>query len=349
VQQGITGALVQQLGQLTESNAQRLLELRGAVDGRLRDIQQQNAAELEKMRHTVDEKLQTTLEQRLGASFKLVSERLEEVHKGLGEMQALAVGVGDLRRVLSNVKTRGVLGEGQLGALLDQVLTAEQYARNVATRPGSNERVEFAIRMPGGGTEGVPCWLPIDAKFPREDYERLQDAQERADPAAAEAAGAALERRIRLEAQTIREKYIAPPNTTDFAILFLPIEGLYAEVLRRPGLFELLQREHRVIAAGPTNLLAILNSLQMGFRTLAIEKRSSEVWQVLGAVKTEFARYGEVLDKVKKKLEEASSQIEQTGVRSRAISRKLREVEALPRAEAEALLPPAPEEDSEAA
>ena len=345
--QALTASLVQQLGQLTDSNAQRLDSLRGTVDARLKEIQQQNASELEKMRHTVDEKLSTTLETRLGQSFKLVSERLEQVHKGLGEMQALATGVGDLKRVLSNVKTRGVLGEGQLGALLDQVLTPEQYARNVATRPGSSERVEFAIRMPGSGVDGIPCWLPIDAKFPREDYERLQEAQERADPVAAEAAGAALERRVRAEAQSIRDKYIAPPNTTDFAIMFLPIEGLYAEVLRRPGLFELLQRECRVIVTGPTNLLAILNSLQMGFRTLAIEKRSSEVWQLLGAVKTEFARYGEVLDKVKKKLDEASNQIEQTGVRSRVISRKLREVQALPASETERMLGPPGEADAD--
>ncbi|HVT36365.1 MAG TPA: DNA recombination protein RmuC [Nevskiaceae bacterium] len=340
-------ALTQQLAALTESNAQRMQELRGTLEARLKDIQSDNAAKLEEMRRTVDEKLHATLELRLGESFKLVSERLEQVHKGLGEMQSLASGVGDLKRVLSNVKTRGVLGEGQLGSLLEQVLTPEQYARNVATRPGSAERVEFAIRMPGGGEDGVPCWLPIDAKFPREDYERLQDAYERADPAATEAAASALERRVKLEAQRIREKYLSPPHTTDFAILFVPIEGLYAEVLRRPGLFELLQREQRIIVAGPVNLLAILNSLQMGFRTLAIEKRSSEVWQVLGAVKTEFAKYGEILDKVKKKLDEATSQIEQTGVRSRAISRRLREVQALPAADSERVLGPADEADSE--
>lgn len=347
VQQGITSALVQQLGQLTESNAQRLLELRGAVDGRLREIQQQNAAELEKMRHTVDEKLQSTLEQRLGASFKLVSERLEQVHRGLGEMQSLASGVGDLKRVLSNVKTRGTWGEVQLQALLEQILSPEQYARNIATRPGSAERVEFAIKFPGHGD--APCWLPIDAKFPREDYERLIEAQERADPAAVEEAGRALERRIRDSARTIRDKYVESPHTTDFALLYLPTEGLYAEIVRRPGVADALQREFRVTVAGPMTIAALLNSLQMGFRTLAIEKRSSEVWQVLAAVKTEFGKFGEVLDKVKKKLDEASSQIEQTGVRSRAISRRLRDVEALPRAEAEALLPPGDSGDDQGA
>lgn len=345
-QQAITSALNQQIGQLTESNAQRLLDLRNVLDNRLKEIQTQNAAELEKMRHTVDEKLQSTLEKRLGESFKLVSDRLEQVHRGLGEMQTLAKGVGDLSRVLTNVKARGVLAEEQLGALLEEVLTPEQFSRNVATRPGSNERVEFAIRMPGAA-DGTPCWLPIDAKFPREDYERLQEAQERADPVAAEAAGAALERRIRAEAQSIRDKYIAPPHTTDFGILFLPTEGLYAEVLRRPGLFQLLQREYRVSVAGPTNLLAILNSLQMGFRTLVIEKRSSEVWQVLGAVKTEFGTFGAVLEKIKKKLEEASNQIDETGKRSRAITRKLRDVQALPGVEAGKLLASDTIEDSD--
>lgn len=329
--------LTQQLGTLTESNAQRMQELRGTLESRLKDLQTENASKLDEMRRTVDEKLHATLEQRLGESFKLVSERLEQVHRGLGEMQTLASGVGDLKRVLTNVKTRGIFGEVQLAALLDQVLTPEQYASNIVTKPGSNDRVEFAVRLPGRGDER-PVLLPIDAKFPREDYERLLDAQERADRTAADAAAAALEQRLRGEARSISQKYLSPPDTTDFAILFLPTEGLYAEVLRRPGLMEALQREHRVTVAGPTNLLAFLNSLQMGFRTLTIEKRSSEVWQVLAAVKNEFGKFGEVLDKVKKKLDEASSQIDQTGVRTRAISRHLRQVQELPGAEAQQLL-----------
>lgn len=328
-QHGITTALVQQLGQLTDSSAQRLDALRATVDARLKDLQAENAGKLEEMRKTVDEKLQHTLEQRLGQSFKQVSDWLEQLNKGLGEMRTLAQGVGDLKRVLGNVKTRGIYAEGYLDTLLDQVLTPEQYARNVVTRAGSNERVEFAIRMPGG-VDGQPCWLPIDAKFPREDYERLMDAQDRADPVAAEAAGLALERRIRLEAQSIREKYIDPPTTTDFAILFLPTEGLYAEVLRRPGLFEALQREHRVTVCGPTTLSALLNSLQMGFRTLAIEKRSSEVWQVLGAVKAEFGKFGAVLSQTKRQLQTAANSIEDAETRTRQIERKLRDVEVLP-------------------
>ncbi|SEQ27123.1 DNA recombination protein RmuC [Solimonas aquatica] len=325
------------LQQLVDTQLKQGEALRGSVEENLKTLRADNAEKLEQMRRTVDEKLHETLEKRLGDSFKLVSERLEQVHKGLGEMQALAVGVGDLKRVLGNVKTRGIFGEVQLAALLEQVLTVEQYAANIATKPGSAERVEFAIKLPGRSDEG-PVWLPIDAKFPREDYERLLEAQDRADPAAAEAAAQALERRIKLEAQNISSKYISPPHTTDFGILFLPTEGLYAEVLRRPGLFEALQREHRVTITGPTTLLATLNSLQMGFRTLAIEQRSSEVWRVLGAVKTEFAKFGEVLDKVKKKLDEASTQIEATGVRSRAISRRLREVEALPEADSAPML-----------
>jgi len=319
----------QALAALTETQTRQAETLRAAVDAGLLALRTENAQKLEEMRRTVDEKLHDTLEKRLGESFKLVSDRLEQVHKGLGEMQGLATGVGDLKRVLTNVKTRGIFGETQLAALLEQVLTVEQYAANIATRPGSNERVEFAIRLPGRGLDDQPVWLPIDAKFPREDYERLIEAQERADPVAAEVAAAALERRLREEAKVISAKYVAPPHTTDFAILFLPTEGLYAEALRRPGLFEALQREHRVTLSGPTTLLAVLNSLQMGFRTLAIEKRSSEVWQVLGAVKAEFGKFGEVLDKVKKKLDEASTQIEQTGVRSRAITRRLRDVQVL--------------------
>lgn len=326
-----------QLGSLTADNEKRLGEVRTTLETRLSAMQQDNAAKLEQMRATVDEKLQSTLETRLGQSFQLVSERLEAVQRGLGEMQSLASGVGDLKRVLSNVKTRGILGEMQLGALLDQMLAPEQYAANVATVPGSDDRVEFAIRLPGGDRDSQ-VWLPIDAKFPREDYERLLDAQHQADTEAMERAAAALERRVRDEAKTIRTKYIAPPSTTDFAILFLPTEGLYAEIIRRPGLFDSLQREQRVIVAGPTTLSALLNSLQMGFRTLAIQKRSSEVWQLLGAVKNEFGKFGDVLKMVRKKLDEASKHIDSTAVRTRAIERKLREVESLPGEQAQQLL-----------
>ncbi len=330
-------ALEQRLAALATGNEQRLTAMRATLEERLAAIQHDNAARLEQMRATVDEKLQSTLEARLGQSFRQVSDQLEKVYKGLGEMQSLATGVGDLKRVLGNVKTRGIFGEVQLGMLLEQVLTPEQYAGNFAPVPGSGDRVEFAIRLPGA-TSDAPVWLPIDAKFPREDYERLLDAQDRADAEGVAAAAAALERRLRDEARTIRGKYIAPPHTTDFAILFLPTEGLYAEALRRPGLFEALQREHRVTVAGPTTLNALLNSLQMGFRTLAIQQRSGEVWQLLGAVKTEFGKFGGVLDKVKKKLDEASGQIEATGVRTRVIERKLREVESLLPEESRALL-----------
>lgn len=335
----------QALQQLTATQTQQADTLRAGLEKSLQTMRGENAEKLEQMRRTVDEKLHETLERRLGESFKLVSDRLEMVHKGLGEMQELATGVGDLKRVLTNVKSRGIFGEVQLAALLEQVLTPEQYDANVATRPGSNERVEFAIKLPGRSDDGTAVWLPIDAKFPREDYERLIDAQERADGPAAEAAAAALERRIRDEAKAIAEKYLAPPHTTDFGIMFLPTEGLYAEVLRRPGLHEALQRDHRITVAGPSNLLAFLNSLRMGFRTLAIEKRSSEVWQVLGAVKTEFGKFGDVLDKVKKKLDEASTQIDQTGVRTRAISRHLRGVEEAPAALTDKLLSPSPDDN----
>lgn len=323
------------LERLTESNAQRLQEVRSTLEQKLQELQRSNEGKLELMRQTVDEKLHATLEQRLGESFKLVSERLELVHKGLGEMQALASGVGDLKRVLGNVKTRGGWGEVQLQALLEQVFTAEQFAAQVAVKPGSSERVDCAIRLPGQGSgtglgADAPVWLPIDAKFPLEDYERLLQAQDGADLDAIKTAGAGLERAVRLQAKSIADKYIAPPHTTDFALLFLPNEGLYAEVVRRPGLVDALQREQRVVLAGPTTLAALLNSLQMGFRTLAIEKRSSEVWQVLGVVKTEFGKFGDVLDGVKKKLEQASDSIDKVGVRSRAIERSLRQVEALP-------------------
>lgn len=327
----------QQLGRLTQSFDARVEQLRLAVESRLGALQADNATKLDEMRRTVDEKLHATLEQRLGESFKLVSERLEQVHRGLGEMQTLAAGVGDLKKVLTNVKTRGTWGEVQLSALLQQVLTSEQYAENVATRPRSGDRVEFAIRLPGR-EGGAPVWLPIDAKFPLEDYQKLVEAQERADPAAVDVAGRALETRLKDEARTIREKYVEPPHTTDFAILYLPTEGLYAEVLRRPGLVEALQRDQRVSIAGPTTLAAMLNSLQMGFRTLAIEQRSSEVWAVLGAVKTEFGKFGEALAHTRKKLQEASNSIEKAEVRTRAVSRRLKAVEALPAPEAAALL-----------
>ena len=331
------GQQKQQLAALTADNEKRLNEVRATLETKLGAIQQDKATKLEQMRATVDEKLQSTLETRLGQSFKLVSERLEAVQRGLGEMQSLASGVGDLKRVLSNVKTRGILGEMQLGALLEQMLTLDQYASNVATVPGSDDRVEFAIRLPGSDRDSQ-VWLPIDAKFPREDYERLLDAQQLADVDAVERAASALERRIRDEAKTIRAKYISPPATTDFAILFLPTEGLYAEIIRRPGLFESLQREQRVTIAGPTTLSALLNSLQMGFRTLAIQQRSSEVWQTLAAVKNEFGKFGDVLTMVRKKLDEAGKHLDTTSKRTRAIERKLRDVESLPGEQTQQLL-----------
>jgi DNA recombination protein RmuC len=342
LQQQLGSTLAEQLRALSETNERRQGELRQAVETRLAALQDGNEKKLEQMRATVDEKLQSTLEQRLGESFRQVAERLEQVHKGLGDMQALARDVGALNRVLTNVKTRGVYGEVQLAGLLEQVFTPEQYATNVATVPGSNERVEFALRLPGRRDDGQPLWLPLDAKFPREDYERLLDAQDRADAPAAEAAAKAIETRLRLEARSIREKYLAPPHTTDFAILFVPTEGLYAEALRRPGLVEALQREHKVMLAGPTTLLAVLSSLQMGFRTLALEKRSAEVWEVLGAVKTEFAKFGEVLAKTKKKLDEASSTIEQAQTRSNVMTRRLKAVEAMPEPRVAQLLPGLP-------
>jgi DNA recombination protein RmuC len=336
----ISETLAEQLRLLAEGNERRLGEVRQAVDSRLAALQEGNEKKLEQMRATVDEKLQATLETRLSESFRQVAERLEQVHKGLGDMQALARDVGALNRVLTNVKTRGVFGEVQLAGLLEQVFTPEQYGTNVATVPGSSERVEFAIRLPGRDERAAaPLWLPIDAKFPREDYERLLEAHERADATAMEAAAKAIEARLRLEAKTIREKYVAPPHTTDFAILFLPTEGLYAEALRRPGLVESLQRECKVMLAGPTTLLATLSSLQMGFRTLALEKRSAEVWEVLGAVKTEFQKFGDVLARTKKKLDEASSTIDAAATRTRVMARQLKAVEALPEAQAQALLP----------
>ncbi|NKI92668.1 DNA recombination protein RmuC [Rhizobacter sp. SG703] len=340
--------LADQLRSLSQSNDQRLTEMRGAVEQKLSAIQADNEKKLEQMRATVDEKLHATLEQRLGESFKLVADRLDQVHKGLGEMQNLARDVGSLNRVLTNVKTRGIFGEVQLAGLLEQVFTPEQYAVNVETVPGSGARVEFAIRLPGQRVDGVPLWLPVDAKFPREDYERLLDAQDRADPAAVEVAAKAIETRLRLEARSIHDKYVSPPHTTDFAILFVPTEGLYAEALRRPGLVESLQREHHVMLAGPTTLLATLNSLQMGFRTLALEKRSVEVWEVLGAVKTEFAKFGDVLAKTKKKLDEASNTIDQAQTRANVMARKLKSVEAVTETHAQALLPLALPRDDDA-
>jgi DNA recombination protein RmuC len=353
VQQSLTGFqgnLTTQLQSISEGNARRLAEVRETLDGQLKQVREalnqqleqlsaKNEAKLDEMRRTVDEKLQTTLETRLGESFKQVAERLEQVHKGLGEMQSLAAGVGDLKHLLSNVKNRGTYGEAQLGNLLEQVFVAEQYAAQVSTVPGSKNVVDYAIRLPGRGNDGTPVWLPIDAKFPTEDYERLLDAQERADPVALEMAAKGLEMQIRKEAKSIAEKYVSPPHTTDFAILFLPSEGLYAEVLRRPGLMDSLQRDHRVTLAGPTTLLAMLNSLQMGFRTLALEQRSSEVWQVLGAVKTEFGRFGEFVSKVKSQAETVVKTLEQADTRTRAVNRKLKDIDALTDAQAQALLP----------
>jgi len=346
--QRFSQTLTEQLRALAQSNDLALTQVRTTVEQRLAAIQADNEKKLEQMRATVDEKLHATLEQRLGESFKQVADRLEQVHRGLGEMQLLAKDVGSLNRVLSNVKTRGIFGEVQLAGLLEQVFTPDQYALNVETIPGSGARVEFAIKLPSRREDGAPLWLPIDAKFPREDYERLLDAQERADKPEAEAAGRAIEQRLRMEAKTIREKYVAPPHTTEFAILFVPTEGLYAEALRRPGLMEALHREHRVTLAGPTTLLAILGSYQMGFRTLALEKRSAEVWEVLGAVKTEFAKFGEVLAKTKKKLDEASNTIDQAQTRTNQMARKLKSVEALSDTHAQLLLPiAAPEAEAE--
>lgn len=342
----------EQLRALSDANERRMGEVRAAVEQRLAALQQGNEQKLDQMRATVDEKLHATLEQRLGESFKQVADRLEQVHRGLGEMQLLAKDVGALNRVLTNVKTRGIFGEVQLSGLLEQVFTPEQYATNVETVPSSGGRVEFAIKLPGRREDNAPLWLPIDCKFPREDYERLLEAQDRADPVGVEAAGRAIENRLRTEAKTIREKYLAPPHTTDFGIMFLPTEGLYAEALRRPGLVESLQREHKVMVTGPTTLLATLSSLQMGFRTLALEKRSAEVWEVLGAVKTEFHKFGDVLAKTKKKLDEASNTIDAAQRRTRAMTRSLKSVEAVPDARVQALIPgllDEPADDEEAA
>lgn len=332
------GIFSQQLNTLTQTNEQRIEKMRETVEQRLRSLQEDNAQKLEKMRETVDEKLHATLEQRLGESFKLVSDRLEQVHKGLGEMQNLAVGVGDLKKVLSNVKTRGILGEFQLGGILEQVLAPEQYAKNVVTKKGSRDNVEFAIKLPGKDDSGGVVYLPLDSKFPVEDYHSLLEAYEHADHAAIEEAIKVLDNTIKKCAKDIRDKYIDPPATTDFGIMFLPFEGLYAEVVKRTGLIEVLQRDYKVIITGPTTLAAILNSLQMGFRTLAIEKRSSEVWTLLSAVKTEFGKFGDILDKTQKKLQEASNTIEDASRKSRTIEKRLKGVQTLPSAESSGLL-----------
>jgi DNA recombination protein RmuC len=339
LQKTLGDTLTTQLQGLSESNARRMNEVRDTLEKQLMQLQTTNSAKLDEMRATVDEKLQNTLQARLGESFKQVADRLEQVHKGLGEMQTLAQGVGDLKHLLTNVKTRGIFGEAQLAGLLEQVFTVDQYGAQIATKPGSKNVVDFAIKLPGRSVDGEPLWLPIDAKFPNEDYERLLDAQANADVLGAEGAGKALELRIRLEAKSISEKYIEPPYTTDFAILFLPTEGLYAEVLRRPGLMESLQREHRITLAGPTTLLAMLSSLQMGFRTLALEKRSSEVWQVLGAVKTEFGKFGDVLSKVKNQAQTVVNTLDQAQTRSNMMNRALKQVEALPEELSKNLLP----------
>ena len=323
---------------LAQRNDQKLETIRLNVEQRLDRLREENAQKLDQMRSTVDEKLQATLEARLGASFKQVSDRLEQVHKGLGEMQTLATGVGDLKRVLTNVKSRGTWGEVQLGALLADLLTPAQYSQNVVTRPGSRERVEYAVRFPGRGQDGEPCWLPIDAKFPLEEWQRLQEAIERADAAAVDASRRSLDAIFKVQARTIRDKYIESPHTTDFAILFVPAEGLFAEVVSRPGLADALQRDFRVTLAGPTTLAALLTSLQLGFQTLAMEKRSTEVWRVLGAVKTEFGRFGDILAKTRERLDAVGKTLEDAGRKSTTIARKLRDVEALPEAEADRLL-----------
>ena len=349
LQKTLSDTLTLQVQQLSEANARRLTEMRGTLETQLAQLQQSNAAKLDEMRQTVDEKLQTTLQARLGESFKQVADRLEQVHKGLGEMNTLAQGVGDLKHLLTNVKTRGMFGEAQLASLLEQVMAPDQYAAQHATRPGSKNRVDFAIKLPGRSDDGQHVWLPIDAKFPNEDYERLLEAQSKADAVQAELCSKALEARVRLEAKSITEKYVEPPYTTDFAILFLPTEGLYAEVLRRPGLIESLQRDFRVTLAGPTTLMAMLNSLQMGFRTLALEKRSSEVWQVLGAVKTEFGKFGDVLARVKEQTQSVLNTLDKAQTRSNVMHRALRQVEALPEGQVPGLLPNEVEEsDGEA-
>ena len=335
-----------QLMAMAKLNEEKLGAMRQTIETQLRAIQEDNTQKLEQMRATVDEKLQTTLEKRLGESFKQVSERLEQVYKGLGEMRTLATGVGDLKKVLTNVKTRGTWGEIRLSHILEQILTPDQYDVNVATKKNSNDRVEFAIKLPGQDADKEKIvWMPIDSKFPQEDYQRLLDARDAADKELSEKSIKNLAIRIKAEAKYIREKYIDPPHTTDFGIMFLPTEGLYAEVLRQPGLCDTLQRDYRIVVTGPTTLAALLNSLQMGFRTLAIEKRSSEVWELLAGVKTEFGKFGDVLARTKQKLKEASNTIGQAEVRTRAIERKLRKVQETPQPDASGLIEGAQEED----
>jgi DNA recombination protein RmuC len=334
VQKDQLDSFSRQLMAMTSLNEKKMEAMRKTMETQLRTMQEDNSKRLEQMRATVDERLQSTLDKRLGESFKQVSERLEQVYRGLGEMRTLATGVGDLKKVLTNVKTRGTWGEIRLSHILEQILTPDQYDINVNTKKNSKERVEFAIKLPGQDKDKEKVvWMPIDSKFPQEDYQHLLDAQEAADKEQADKYTKQLETRIKAEAKSIREKYIDPPHTTDFGIMFLPVEGLYAEVLRRPGLCDTLQREHRIVVTGPTTLAALLNSLQMGFRTLAIEQRSSEVWELLAAVKTEFGRFGEVLAKTKKKLQEASNTIDKAEVRSRAIERKLKKVQEVPQSE----------------
>jgi DNA recombination protein RmuC len=350
LQQTQLEGMTKQLTELINSNQGALDRVRLTIDSRVKELQEGNEKKLEEMRKTVDEKLHDTLEKRLGESFKVVSERLEAVHQGLGEMQHLAMGVGDLKRVLVNVKARGTWAEVQLGAILEQILTREQFEKNVRVKPDSAESVEYAVRLPGPKDDSGACvWLPIDSKFPQEDYLRLQEAAEKADPGAVQAAMDALARTVRSAAKDIHDKYISPPGTTDFAIMFLATEGLYAEVLRQPAFVEDLQHRYRVVVAGPTTLAAILSSLRMGFQTLAIEQRAAEVWRVLGAIKTEFGKFGDVLDRVKRHIDLAGQTIEKTGVRSRAIERKLRSVEKLPEPEALEILalPAANEEDDQ--
>ena len=336
-QQRFADTLSQRLNELTQRNELRIGEMRTTLESRLKELQADNATKLEQMRQTVDEKLHATLETRLTESFGNVTAMLAQVHQGLGDMNKLAADVGGLQRVLNNVKSRGVFGEVQLAGLLEQVFAPDQYSANVATVPDSNERVEFAVRFPGSSVDSV-VWLPIDAKFPREDYERLLDAQERGDTEAMRATASQLERAIKIQGKSISEKYVAPPYTTDFAVLFLATEGLYAEAIRRPGLVDALQQHHRIVIAGPTTLAALLNSLQMGFRTLAIEKRSSEVWQLLGAVKSEFGKFASVLESADKQLNTVQNSLKQAGVRTRQIERKLKGVESLPGSDHQALL-----------
>lgn len=330
--------VTEEMRHLTATNETRMNRMYDMVNGQLKELRGENNQAMEEMRRTVDEKLQQNLEQRLNESFRLVSERLEQVYRGLGEMQQLAAGVGDLKKVLANVKVRGTWGEVQLGHILEQILAPEQYATNVITKQGSNDRVEFAVKLPAGGDSGESVYLPIDAKFPLEDYQRMLQAEEAGDVSAAKEWVKQLANRVKAEAKSVKEKYLDPPHTTDFAILFLPVEGLYGVVLQQEGLVDQLQRDYRVVVAGPTTLAALLNSLQMGFRTLAVEQRAGEVWSLLGAVKTDFGRFALALEKTQKKLQEASNTIDDASRKTRVIERKLRGVEAMPTAESEALL-----------